>query len=266
MRSTVFAGSTDWLCVLPSAETAAMLFWALLASGATIRETTKSELLRLQTFKWVCELIGGPMLSLPVPGSQDEVRPQQSESAVQSISDNRGRPGIWLFPAISGSLPSGVKGTEGGSGGASPSAADLAREQVEKTKVESLYTEYLDHFKQLTNRPLGILLTPEEMVAIIHYLHVADQHFMEYQVSAKLLERINLPDLSQRLKQIRDEIGVSITIYSDMYTGTAHRRSDWERMQVEAGTYARNNVLAALEFAQKSADDWISKNNEHNER
>ena len=207
------------------------------------------------------------------PGSQNDGLPPQPGSGAQSLPvANAGRV-VWIWPLPIGAQSSSPASEDGRSSlpvpgsipSPSPGAAHLAREQATAKKVESLHSELLANLKQLTTRPARVAFTPEEIVGILNFLYVVDQHFVEFQVTAKELERIGLPNLTQRLKQIADEIGDSIKIYSEMYKNTANRRSDWERMLAEAGVYARNNFLAANQLAQQAADRWVTQNNSHNE-
>jgi hypothetical protein len=77
----------------------------------------------------------------------------------------------------------------------------------------------------------GRALTPEEIVAVLNYLHALDQFYSNYVPTANALSALGRPGLSQRLAQVRQDIHQAIDIYNEMYRSTVEYRSRWDQMQ-----------------------------------
>jgi hypothetical protein len=111
--------------------------------------------------------------------------------------------------------------------------------------LEDEYRKGLANVRTMTEK--GRALMPEEIVAVLNYLHALDQYFSHYVPTADALSGLGRPSLAQRLAQVRQDTYQSITIYSDMYRSAVDFRSNWEKLQREAA------VAKARRFSEANA-------------
>jgi hypothetical protein len=144
--------------------------------------------------------------------------------------------------------------------------SDLEQEQTKLSEIERHYREYSEKFIELGTRPLGISMAPEEIVAVLSYLHAVDQYFMLYKPAAQNLSARGFPAASQRLLEIFQEIESRINVYGDMYKSTTDARSNWDKIQADAAIQVRKNWFDAMQHSQSVFANWVSSNNAANER
>jgi hypothetical protein len=102
----------------------------------------------------------------------------------------------------------------------------------------------------------GRALTPEEIVAALNYLHALDQYFAMYVPTADALSALGRPSLSQRVAQVRQDIGQTIKIYSDMYRSAVEFRSRWDQMNRDTWAQINQGLLQSAQHSQAVFDKW----------
>jgi 5'-deoxynucleotidase YfbR-like HD superfamily hydrolase len=100
----------------------------------------------------------------------------------------------------------------------------------------------------------SVALTPEEIVAVLNYLHALDQYYSRYVPTADALSALGHPSLSQRLVQVRQDMHQSIAIYGDMSRSAVDFRSHWDQMQRETATAVTQSIWQTTMHTQSVFD------------
>jgi hypothetical protein len=100
----------------------------------------------------------------------------------------------------------------------------------------------------------GRPLAPEEIVAVLNYLHSVDQYFSSYMPTANALAQLNYPRLSSRLTEVQQDIHQAIETYGDMYRNAVNYRTMWGNIQRDTAIDVARTLTDATAHAQSVYD------------
>lgn len=138
--------------------------------------------------------------------------------------------------------------------------------ETERTWMNALEqdnTKSVGYIKGMTEK--GRALTPEEIVAVINYIHTLDQYFSKYVPTADALSGLGHPALSQRLTQVRQDLSQSLAIYNDMYRSAEQFQSQWRQTQMQAQAEMFRSMQEAHAHTQAVYDQMNRLNSLVNE-
>lgn len=104
----------------------------------------------------------------------------------------------------------------------------------------------------------GRALTPEEIVAVLNYLHAMDQFYSKYVPTADALLALRRPGLSERLAQVRQDVHQAINLYSDMYRSAVGYRTMWDQMQRDTALQV-NQTISQTAMRTQAVYDQINR-------
>jgi hypothetical protein len=108
-------------------------------------------------------------------------------------------------------------------------------------------------------------LSPEQIVAVLNYLHTLDQYFCGYLPTAESLASAGLPALGQRLAQVQQNLHQSIDMFGNMYRSAVAFRTNWQQIQSDAAAAVTQSLMQTNMHTQAVYDQMNREQNYINE-